>query len=451
MAIPESKEELKKSRIFFTIDGATALTIMQLAGGAFLATLLSTLGISDSKNGTISSLAVLACIFQPVATILTRNLKKFKLFVCFTAITQRLLFTFIFFIPFLNLQSDIKIWLFVFCFLMAHIMLQMGAPAAQDWIASLVPQKLRGKYFGIRDLTSVFVISISMLVSGVILDYFKNNNNILTAFMVIGIIILVLTIINIISLSLISEPKYSDVNERGKELHGRLAKNSHKNHNSSFLSDLGGVFKDKRFKKVLILNIIWNISLFISATYNAIYLFKELSLPYTFIMTVVFIVNIIRIFVTTIWSKLGDKYGMARILKYAFLFLGINYLVLAFTVPQNAYIMFCIGSVFGAIAWGFIGVGILGVQLDYTPIKKRIAYMSINSSIAGICGFIFSVIGGFILNYIQAVKPTIFGKVIYGQQILNLISFFVIIITILYIKFSLQKEKKIVSNTDGRI
>lgn len=39
----------------------------------------------------------------------------------------------------------------------------------------------------------------------------------------------------------------------------------------------------------------------------------------------------------------------------------MSYLIMAFTVPENARIMMVIGTLFSAVGWPFIGIGPFGV------------------------------------------------------------------------------------------
>ncbi|HWT27773.1 MAG TPA: MFS transporter, partial [Mobilitalea sp.] len=49
MALPETKKDFKESRICYTTADSAAQTITQLAGGTFLATIMSYSGISDAN------------------------------------------------------------------------------------------------------------------------------------------------------------------------------------------------------------------------------------------------------------------------------------------------------------------------------------------------------------------------------------------------------------------
>lgn len=146
MSLPETRRDYKKSRICFTVGDSAAQTIVQLAGGTFLVTLMGALGISDGNMGIIASVGSLAAIAQIISMKLSTQLKKNKLFVCLTVL-QKFWLAFIFFIPLMNLAAGVKKWIMVAAYCFAQVCIQVGTPATVDWIASLIPPKLRGRYF----------------------------------------------------------------------------------------------------------------------------------------------------------------------------------------------------------------------------------------------------------------------------------------------------------------
>lgn len=451
MALPETKEDYKKSRVCFTISDVAAQSIVQLSGGTFIVTLMSFIGISDSNIGMITSLVAFAALFQLLSIQFTRKLKKVKLYVCITAL-QRVFLGFIFFIPLIDISKNQKIMLLIICYLIAQISVQIGAPAIQDWIASLVPGRLRGKYFAIKESVIVFALSIVMLSAGMILDYYKTKN-IVTGFIIIGIAIFIFVVINVTFLSKMKEPKLSATNLEGKEMHGRILKKNRQinqqEENEGLIKGFKAAFSNLKFIKVFILTCLWNGTFYMVSPFTASYQIKELKLSYTYLMLVSFVFNLYRIMIMRKWGKLGDRYGMAKVLKFAYLFMGGNYLIMTFTVPSNAYIMLIFTSVFSSTAWGFLNIGLFGVQLDYIKSNKRMMQLSLMSSIAGIFGFFMSIVGGKILQYFQKNQMILFDKTIYAQQILNFIGFCMLLVTFLYVKIFIQNEKVEVNKSDG--
>lgn len=453
MALPESKEDLKKSRIYYTTGDSAVQTIVQLAGGTFLAALMSHSGISDSNIGIITSLISLAAFSQLFLINFFKKIKKYKLLVCITSM-QRILFSILYLIPLFGFRSSVNAILIVLLYFIGQIFVQIGTPASQDWISRLVPSRLRGKYFSIKDSVVVFVVSTLMLVCGIILDYYKKHN-ILVGFVLISFIIFILTIINVFAFSKMKEARTSYLNNEGKEMHGRLAKKAKElesaNKPDSILFEVKQAFRDQKFRKAFTVQSLYIFAFYICNPFNASYQINDLNLPYTFIMLVSFIANLWRIYIMPKLGRAADRYGMGRILRYSILSLGLYFLTIALTMPFNAYPMYILGAVFNSTAWAFVGIGLFGIQLDFYRNEKRMIWLTITSSISGLLGFLVSIVGGLILSKLQQLNIHMLGLKIYAQQILNLTGFLILLVTVCFIKFHIETEKIATNQKDGMV
>ena len=453
MALPETKQDMKSSRIYYTTADSAAQTITQLAGGTFLATLMSNSGISDANIGIITSLISFAALTQLFLINYFKKMKKYKFLVTITSL-QRILFAALYFVPLMLVSDTFKAILIVLLYFVGQVFVQIGTPASQDWIASLVPSRLRGKYFSIKDSVAVFVVSSLMLVCGVILDYFKKVN-LHTGFILIGIIIFLLTAINVVALSLMKEPKLSYVNEEGKEMHGRLAKRAKEKirveNGQSILSEIREALQDRKFRKAFTTQCLFTLAFYICVPFNASYQINDLKLPYTFLMVIGFIFNLYRIYIMPRLGRLADKYGMGRLLRFTLLALGLNFLAVAFTMPFNAYPMTVLAAFCSSTAWAFVGIGLFGIQLDFYRQDKRMTWLTLTSSVAGLLGFLTSIVGGRLLDLLQKADLHLFGWKIYAQQVLNLLGFLIILLAVCYIRMRIETEKIDVNRQDGRV
>lgn len=440
MALPENRKDMKKSRIFFTVGDSASQAIVQLAGGTFVVALMSQVGISDGDIGVLTSLASLAALFQLFTMGIVSKLAKRKFFVCFSVL-QKVFLGFIYFIPLFSWNGKLKIFWLIIGYFFAQIWVQIGTPATQDWMASLVPSKLRGRYLSKKDSLATFVTVFIMLIAGLILDHYREVN-IYKGFIIIGSMILILVTVNLVSFSRMKEPRVAIINQDGKEMHGHLAKRQKMiceiTSKESLKKELFLAFSQPLFCKALILNLLWMSSFYIAAPFNASYQIKELSLPYTFLMTLNFMVNLVRIYITPRIGILGDKFGMGRIFRYSLTGLLIHYFLTAFSTPGNAYVMTTLAALFSALGWSFIGIGLLGVQLEFIEENRRMIQLSLISSIGGVYGFFISFISGHLLNFMQATNFMIGERKIYGQQILNMGGVLMLLITMYYIKFKIE-------------
>ena len=70
--------------------------------------------------------------------------------------------------------------------------------------------------------------------------------------------------------------------------------------------------------------------------------------------------------------------------------------------------------------------------------------LAIKESIAGVIGFLVSLVAGKHLSAIQGAGNTLFGIHIYAQQVLSLISFLLTVIIILFTKIVIEKQKPMI-------
>lgn len=440
MAYPETKQDYKSSRISYTIGDTANQTIAQLAGGTFLVALMEALEISDGNMGIISSFASLAAVSQLISMKLSGRITKNKLFICLT-VFSKFLFAFMFFIPLLGMEQSLARILMITCYCFTYVCAQIGTPATVDWIASLVPDRLRGRYFSIKDSIAVFVVVTVMLVMGILIDVLKENNLEL-AFIILGISIAVLVAINLIAFMRMKEPKVTITNEKGQEVMGTLARrmtagqSTHKEVKT--LAEIKIAFQTKKFCQLLFFNCLWMTAFYIASPFNSSFQIKDLELPYTYIMILSFVTSLLRVYLSPKAGKLADKTGMARVMSWALAAMGGHYIAMAFSLPSNAYVLSAIASLCSSLAWTFIGIGMLGIQLKFLIEEKRIIQYSLLSIISGTYGFLISVLGGNLINFIQAQNLTIAGHTIYAQQITNILGFFFIQVTILYLKKRIQ-------------
>ena len=444
MSYPETKKDYKNSRICYTVADSASQTIVQLAGSTFLVALMEDLQISDGNMGIIASLGSFAALTQIISIKLSKRIVKNKLFSCVTVL-QKLWFAFMYFIPLMNMKLKSAQLLMMFCYCFAQICLQVSTPAIVDWVASLVPARLRGRYYAIKDAVAVLVVVVSTLVMGIVFDALKVNH-LYPAFIILGVSIAVLTLLNTVGLAMMKEPKLSNVNAQGKEVVGTLVKkyavSTEKAKDVKLFEEIKIALQTKKFRQLLCVSLLWNTAFYIAGPFNSSFQVIDLKLPYTYIMIVSFIANMIRIAFTPKAGKLADKIGMAEVLGGAMASMGLHFLLTAFSNPGNAYFMTILSTFASAFGWIFIGIGMLGLQLECLSEEKRIIQYALLTMISGVYGFFVSVLGGKFVDFIQLKQAVNGGGGVYAQFYTNLLGFFFIIVTVTYLLLTFGRKAK---------
>jgi len=358
---------------------------------------------------------------------------------------QKFWLAFMFFIPLMSISSGMKRVLMVACYCLAQVSIQLGTPATVDWVASLIPSKLRGRYYATKDSIAVFVVVTVMLLMGIFIDIIKEVN-INIGFIVLGTVIALLALINVVSFSKMKEPKVSAMDNSGKEIHGSLVKKSrggaYQKQDISIIREAKEALKNKGFRKILWLNFLWLTAFYSASPFNSSYQIKDLSLPYTYIMILSFATSMLRIYLTPKAGKLADKLGMAKVMRWALTAMGLHYTMLSLSRPSNAYAMAAMASTFSALGWTFVGIGMLGIQLEYLDEKKRIVQYAFLAMMSGVYGFLVSFVAGRLIDMLQGIELSIGSYKVYAQQITNLNGVVFVVITILYLTIAIAGKGK---------
>ena len=422
---PKNEKDYAISRrLYVAVDSSTML-INELAGGTFLVAVLNAVQISDGFSGVVRSCGTIATLFQLLLMICVQRMEKHRLFI-FICSLQKIWFGILFFIPGMRWSLPVKCILICTIYLYAQITSQLATPATVNLIARLTSESIRGTYFGKKDSIGVFVTYTVVFVAGIVFDNAKSIDlNI--GFRMIGATLIFLGTVNAATIIWIKEPAKTK-----KEIKESFA----------FIDEIKETFKHKGFQKILFINGVWTAAVYFTTPFNASYQIKELGLSYTFITAVGLVTMLCRVSLMPRMGRLADRIGNEQILIRLFSVMGIHFLIMMLTVPENGKLFCVIASLVSAIAWSFISQGLLGVQLKVLDERKRTIQYTILSATSGLIGFVISVIGGYILEILQR-SIIMFGtRVVYAQQFMNALGLSCMLINVGYLVFENRKKYK---------
>lgn len=441
MAVPENEKDYQNSRNMFIAADAMYQMMLNLAGGTYLMSLLSYLGVSDGTIGIILSMGSLAAVFQLFILRYVQKLEKYKPYVVIT-VFQRLWLGVLFLIPFIGGSMKVKAALVIFLFLFAQIWSQTGNTVAISWMALLVPDKVRGAFLAKKESIAVFLAIFSTFCMGIVYDSFAGGD-MKSAFGINGSVLIVLALVNTALFICMKDPRLIWVDEDGKELHGKLARRARKEkplQSRPVLVILKEAFAAAGFRRVMLMTVLWNLCYFLIVPFMASYQIQDLGLSFTFVTLVNLISTVIRVSILPMMGKLSDRSGAEKAISLSLAVLMISYMIYAFTVPSNGVIMYCVATVVGAVGWSYVGAGLLNIQLKYMEESKQTEQYTILSGISGFTAILISIIAGEILDFLQKNRVVFFGKELYAQQVLNAVGAVLILILILYVMLVVNRK-----------
>ncbi|MHB8065154.1 MAG: MFS transporter [Ruminiclostridium sp.] len=235
---------------------------------------------------------------------------------------------------------------------------------------------------------------------GRILDVFKSSNKEFIGFIIVFLVVLTLVVLNIIMLKRIKEPQVVQLNQ------------------SLTIKKLITLpLKHKKFRKVILLNIIWNLAAQLSIPFFSVYMVTGLKLSYTFIMVVGIIMSFTQSLSAKMWGKLSERVGWEVTIVLSIGLIGICHIIWIFVNHSSYLILIPIIQVMSGIAWAGINLSFFNIQFLHAPQEGRTIYIGFNAALAGLAGFISALVGAALVGAIGDTKINV------GVTVLNNMSF----------------------------
>ena len=129
--------------------------ISLLVTDAFLAKLLSSMGIADSVIGIISSLVSFAFLFQLCTIFVAQKITNAKKICVFFETASSFLFMSLYLLPFLDISKETKTAIVTGAVILAYFSKYLVATILFKWANSYVDPGKRGSYSAIKEMVSL--------------------------------------------------------------------------------------------------------------------------------------------------------------------------------------------------------------------------------------------------------------------------------------------------------
>ena len=321
----ERKDIYKTSRLLYILEATFEYFISILVTGAYLAKITSSLGMSDSMTGILTSFVSLGCGFQIIAIFLA-NKRPVKRWVTVLHSINQLTFALIYLVPFIKLTKTAKIVLFIAFLLMGHIINNVVNPPKINWFMSLVDDNKRGGFTAKKEMVSLIGGMVFSFGMGIIIDHFEMCGNLNGAFIVCGVAVFGLMLLH--SATLIFS-KEKPVEEKETISTKQL---------------LGELIRDKNLFKVILVSVLWSVVSHSATPFYGSYQIKELGFSMTFVSILSVAYAIVRTTFSQPMGKFADKNSFASMLNICFIIMLVGFGINIFTVPENGKIFYTVSK-----------------------------------------------------------------------------------------------------------
>jgi MFS family permease len=388
-----SKQDIRSTLKSSTLDGIFATVFESATAGVLLGNFLLQLGATSIEIGILSAIPMVVNLLQPLGAYIadrTTSRHWYNLYVF--GVSRLLWLVLVVEIIWGRQHTDshqLLQWTLATA-LAASLLAALANSNWFSWMAAVVPHRLRGRYFAVRNSAVSLVTLLAVPLMGLGISTWDTD-----PILGYGIILCLGVLGGLISLGfqflmVDVNPQVYGKDEDEHKVTEKLVKSK-----TDFLP---AILKDANFLTFLGYLFLWSFAVNVSAPFFNVYLLKDLNLA----VSLVTIYNSLgagaNLLMLLFWGKLADRWGNRPLLIAVGVLMAITPLLWLVTgnYPIALWIWLPILHLLGGTTLGAIELCTKNIQMEIAPKKQPSTYFAIAAAVAGVAGALGTTAGGFL-------------------------------------------------------
>ena len=413
----------KRARAAYTAQCAFQYFVTLLAADAFLAKLLTYIGISDALTGILSSFITLAFVFEILTLLILHSRLRAKPIVIIGNTVSIFFFMLLYLIPFLPVSRTGATVLATVCILIAYISNYLISAISYRWANAYVCPTGRARFSAVKEMVSLFSGMLFTAIVGYVIDRFDRLGETEKGFLFIAAAILILNICNFVALMMIGGRDDEQQSFGG----------------TGFRETLKGTFGNRHFRRLVIQQILWYVATYLTFGFIGVFKINDLLYSVLAVQIMNIAASLIRLILSAPLGRFSDRYSYAKGFRIGLYLLACAFFINIFTTYETRFLIIGFTVLYQASLAG-TNQNSFNMTYHYIQEKYITQAIAIKDSIGGLCGFAASLLGGKILTAVQQNGNCLFGIPVYGQQVLSAFSFLLVLVAVLFTKFVIEKQ-----------
>ena len=419
------KDEDKKTRLLFIIDGILINAALVLTAGIFLSGYIVFLEGSDFLVGLLNNSLTWASVAALFSFLIFERMERRKKLLLVLLIASRLLVCSSIFLPLVFGKSPATLGILTAMVIVGNVLWGVYAVGSSVWMMGCFPiREVRNEFVYRRVFWLRISFTLFTIVMGFVLDWSGKSY---TGFLIVFLTSKALSLADAFILFYIKER----VNTVTK--------------NSRFTPALFfEPFARKSYRSFLLFIFLFYSSLTISSSFTPLYLIRYLKFDYKFISIINVIAYVFMILCTGLWNRLEGRKGLMYVFKITGLIAIIEFLVYGF-LKSDTYFLLYLAPIFSGIGYSGFNVAIFNHRYELMPENNRTVYEGWFGAVMGLSMLVSPVIGSFNMSRLPVLQNAVFQ---YSRfQLMYLISF---VLAACVVLFALKSPSKYEVSGDHR-
>ena len=408
---PELPETLETDLSLSVREGALNTIFATLIGGTFLVGFALELGATKTQIGLLAALPPLLNLVQILGSYFVTRVGSSKRVCVASAALYRLVWLFIAFIPLLMFWTTGQwgaVAMLIAFLTVASLFASLSGVAWMTWITEMVPESVRGRFFGHRNMVAGAVGMVASLGAAQFIDRWQSAHT-TSSERLMGFSILFGVGLAFGLWGLMGLRRISDVS---------LPANDGQ---TSFWQDLKRPLLDQGFRHWIIFSTVWGFAVGVGSPFFNVYMLEDLNMQFSVIAILGLVSGMTNTLGMRLWGNLIDNIGSKPLLAICSVGGGLIPLMWVLASPGNWSILW-IAHLANGLAWSGIGLASSQLLMSNAPREGASMYFAVFAAITGIAGTISPLIGGALAGVFTPLTLQIGSISLSGLQILFIVT-----------------------------
>lgn len=401
-----SKEALRTSLQASTLDGILAAIFSATTSGVLLTNFLLKLGATPVEIGLLSSIPMLVNLLQPLGAYIADRTTSRHNYCLWIFSTSRLLWLILLlaigWVSSSNAASHQLIFWTLGIILATNILGALGSSAWFSWMAALVPHRLRGRYFGLRNSVASLTNLLTVPILGFVVSTWSCETNGYAVVLLLGVVAGIASL-GFQFLMVDVNPQLPQATALYKsKIKGTSRLDPEENVHSP--REELSIFKNTNFLRFLLYIGLWMFAVNLSMPFFNLYLLDNLALDLRWATIYASLISGANLVMLVLWGKLADRVGNRPLLLLAGIIVAVTPLFWLGTGADSVSLWLWLPLIH--LLTGGAGAAIelcsSNIQMELAPVERPSGYFATAAAVAGICGGLGTTAGSFLaqLDYI---------------------------------------------------
>ncbi|HZH74466.1 MAG TPA: MFS transporter [Archangium sp.] len=252
----------------------------------------------------------------------------------------------------------------------------IGNNAWVAWMGELVPESVRGRFFGRRSALCTLGGTVASLVAGLLMDKLRPPEGVGLGLPLLAAAACVVGVVTTVLMARQHDPAPPDRQKAKLDFEVALLP-----------------LRDDRARRVLVYQVAWNAAVGLSAPFYTLHMLKNLKMGFLTMALHLAAVAGVRMLTAPLWGRLIDRLGAQPVLLACSL--GIGFVPLIWLFPTATFLWPLLLDVMLAGAlWSGHGLAAFALPLSVAPRKGRPFYLAAFSTAGGLAYAAASTLAG---------------------------------------------------------